>query len=68
MEGTLQLLKDIVNHAPLPIGVYIGSQLKIELANLAMVKTWGKGGQVIGKVYLEVLSRTFVQVFLRFPL
>ncbi|MBE8724468.1 PAS domain-containing sensor histidine kinase [Flavobacterium hungaricum] len=55
MEGNLQLLKDIVDHTPLPIGVYTGSALKIELANPAMIKTWGKGDQVIGKTYLEVL-------------
>ncbi len=55
MERTLQLLKDIVDHAPLPIGVYTGSGLKIELANQAMIQTWGKGDHVIGKTYLEVL-------------
>lgn len=55
MERTLRLLKDIVDHAPLPIAVYTGSELKIELANTAMIKTWGKGDQVIGKGYLEVL-------------
>ncbi|GAA6767693.1 hypothetical protein AAFH68_36430 [Flavobacterium sp. CGRL1] len=55
MERTLQLLRDIVDNAPLPIGVYTGSELKIELANLAMIKTWGKGDKVLGRSYIEVL-------------
>jgi len=51
----MQLLNDIVDNTPLPIAVYSGDQLKIELANTAMIKTWGKGDQIIGKNYLEVL-------------
>ena len=51
----MRLLKDIVDNTPLPIAVYSGDDLKIELANTAMIKTWGKGDQVLGKNYLEVL-------------
>ena len=49
------LLKNIVDNTPLPIAVYTGNELKIELANPAMIKTWGKGTEVIGKKYLEVV-------------
>lgn len=55
METTLHLLKDIVDNAPLPIGVYAGRELRIVIANQAMVKTWGKGSGVIGKTYFEVV-------------
>ena len=55
MERTLQLLKDIVDQTPLPIGVYIGTELRIELANQSMIETWGKGDQVLGKTYFEIL-------------
>ncbi|MCD0465137.1 ATP-binding protein [Flavobacterium sp. ENC] len=55
MYRNIELLNDIVDNTPLPIAVYSGSELKIELANSAMIKTWGKGDQVIGKNYLEVL-------------
>ncbi|GAA4121368.1 hypothetical protein GCM10022250_02860 [Flavobacterium chungbukense] len=51
----MSLLKDIVDNTPLPIAVYSGDELKIELANTAMIKAWGKGDQVLGKNYLEVL-------------
>lgn len=49
------LLKNIVDNTPLPIAVYTGNELKIELANPAMIKAWGKGTEVIGKKYLEVV-------------
>lgn len=55
MERTLQILKDAVQNAPLPIGVYTGEELKIEAANPAMVKTLGKGDDVIGRTYFEVV-------------
>lgn len=55
MERTLQLLKDIVDNAPQPIGVYTGKELRIELANQAMIRTWGKGTDVIGRTYFEVV-------------
>jgi len=55
MYENINLLKDIVDNTPLPIAVYIGDELTIELANAAMIKTWGKGDQVLGKNYLEVL-------------
>ncbi|OCB78251.1 PAS domain-containing sensor histidine kinase [Flavobacterium piscis] len=55
MYRNMRLLKDIVDNTPLPIAVYTGDKLKIELANTAMISTWGKGDQVVGKNYLEVL-------------
>lgn len=63
MYDNLLLLKDIVDHTPLPIAVYTGNELKIELANPAMIQTWGKGDQVIGKTYLEVLPEIKNQQF-----
>lgn len=55
MYRNMSLLNDIVDNTPLPIAVYSGNELKIELANTAMIKTWGKGDNVIGKNYLDVL-------------
>ena len=55
MYKNMRLLKDIVDNTPLPIAVYSGDDLKIELANTAMIRAWGKGDQVLGKNYLEVL-------------
>lgn len=63
MYQNMTLLKDIVDNTPLPIAVYSGETLKIELANTAMIHTWGKGDQVIGRTYLEVLPEIQNQPF-----
>nr|WP_315223694.1 ATP-binding protein [uncultured Flavobacterium sp.] len=63
MYDNVLLLKNIVDHTPLPIAVYIGEEFKIELINRAMIETWGKGDQVIGKKYLEVLPEIENQHF-----
>ena len=57
------LLKDIVDNTPSPIAVYSGNNLKIELANTSMIETWGKGDQIIGKNYLDVLPEVKDDVF-----
>jgi PAS domain S-box-containing protein len=63
MYDNLLLLKDIVDNTPLPTAVYTGEELKIELANPAMMQAWGKGDDVIGKKYLEVLPEIQNQDF-----
>jgi PAS domain S-box-containing protein len=55
MYYDLKLLKDIVDNTPLPIAVYTGPNLKVELANPEMILIWGKGENVIGKNYLDIL-------------
>lgn len=55
MYYDLKLLKDIVDNTPLPIAVYTGPDLKVELANPAMIRTWGKGEHVIGRNYLDIV-------------
>lgn len=65
MYQNMRLLKDIVDNTPLPIAVYSGDDLKIELANTAMIKAWGKGDQVLGKKYLEVLPEVKKQDFFK---
>jgi len=49
------LLNDIVGALPLPVAVYTGDSLKVEIANPAMIRTWGKGDQVIGKNYPDIV-------------
>lgn len=41
----------------------MGPELKIQLANPAMMQAWGKGDQIIGETYLEVLPETQNQPF-----
>lgn len=49
------LLQNIIDAIPLPVGVYVGENLEIALANDAMIKTFGKGNDVLGKTYLSVV-------------
>lgn len=48
-------LNGVTETAPFPIGVYVGHDLKIEMANAKMIETFGKGSDVIGKSYAEIL-------------
>lgn len=44
-----------VENAPFPIGVYVGREMKIEFTNQAIKDIWGKGNDLIGKLYSEIL-------------
>lgn len=48
-------LRSIVESAPFPIAVYTGKEMRIELANQAIMDVWGKGNDVVGKLYTDVL-------------
>jgi len=48
-------LRNLVESAPFPIGVYTGPEMKIALANKSIKKIFGKGDDVIGKLYPEIL-------------
>lgn len=55
LEQSEQRIRSLVESAPFPIGVYTGKEMKIELANKNILDVWGKGYDVIGKLYTEVL-------------
>lgn len=48
-------IKNIVETSPFPIGVYIGREMRIAFANQAIIDIYGKGDDVIGKCYADVL-------------
>jgi len=47
--------RNIIENAPFPIGVYIGREMLVAFANKSMIDVWGKGTDVINKIYAEVL-------------
>lgn len=49
------LFRSLIEAAPFPIGVYLGKDLRIVHANPAIIEIYGKGPDVIGKNYLELL-------------
>ncbi len=48
-------IRSIIESAPFPIGVYVGREMKIQFANRSIMDVWGKGYDVTGKTYSEVL-------------
>jgi len=48
-------VRSIVENAPFPIGVYMGKEMRIAFANKAIIDIWGKGSEVIGRKYSELL-------------
>jgi PAS domain S-box-containing protein len=54
VEESEQHVRSFVESAPFPIGVYVGKEMRILLANHAMLQAWGNGN-VIGKLYYDVL-------------
>jgi PAS domain S-box-containing protein len=50
-----QQLRAIVASAPFPIGVYMGIEMRIVVANQSIIDVWGKGDDIIGKLYSEIL-------------
>ncbi|MBE8726877.1 PAS domain S-box protein [Flavobacterium hungaricum] len=55
VEESEQKIRQLVENAPFPIAVYVGKELRIELANESIIKVWGKGPDVIGRLYKEIL-------------
>jgi len=62
LEMSLEAISDrerqinaMVESVPFPIAVYIGREMRIAQANKAIIKVWGKGDEVIGKTYFELL-------------
>jgi PAS domain S-box-containing protein len=54
-KETKQRFNSLVESAPFPIGVFIGKEMRVELANQAILDAWGKGNEVIGKLFTAVL-------------
>lgn len=48
-------VRSIIETAPFPIGVYVGKNMRIEFANQSILDVWGKGNDVIGKLYSDIL-------------
>lgn len=55
IQESEQKIRQLVENAPFPIGVYVGKEMRIELANQSIIDVWGKGNDVVGKLYTEIL-------------
>jgi PAS domain S-box-containing protein len=50
-----QKVRELVENAPFPIALYAGKEMIVELANDSIIKIWGKGDDVIGKSFKDVV-------------
>ncbi len=50
-----QKIRQLVENAPFPIAVYVGKEMIVELANDSIIAIWGKGNDVIGKSFKDVV-------------
>jgi PAS domain S-box-containing protein len=48
-------VRSVIESAPFPIGVYTGREMRITMLNQSIIDTWGRGSDLIGKTYAEVL-------------
>ncbi|MNQ34702.1 Phytochrome-like protein cph1 [compost metagenome] len=55
VEEGEQKVRQLVENAPFPIAVYVGKEMIVELANDSIIKIWGKGNDVIGRSFKNVL-------------
>ncbi|WP_269235516.1 PAS domain-containing sensor histidine kinase [Flavobacterium flavigenum] len=63
MHTNTILLQDIADNTLLPTAVYAGDSLKIIFANQSMTETWGRGKQVMGRKFIEVLPDSKKEYF-----
>ncbi len=54
---------DFIAAAPIPISVYVGREMIVEVANDAILAAWGKDRSVIGKPFKEALPEMEDQPF-----
>lgn len=55
LEEAEQKVRALVENAPFAIAVYTGEEMRVELANETIINIWGKGNDVIGKTFSEIL-------------
>jgi PAS domain S-box-containing protein len=55
LENSEQQVRSIIQSAPFPIAVYTGPEKRIAFANQSIMDVWGKGNDVVGKTYTEIL-------------
>jgi PAS domain S-box-containing protein len=63
LKESEQRVLSILESAPFPIAVYTGKEMQIQLANQTILNTWGKGNEVLGKLFSEVVPELDKEIF-----
>jgi two-component system sensor histidine kinase VicK len=59
----LETLQAIIAESPMPIGLYIGREMRIKIANKAIQKAWNKDETVVGKTFHDAIPELNDQPF-----
>lgn len=57
------VFKTIIEQSPSPVGLYVGRDIVITLANNAILKVWDKDASIIGKTFRQALPELEGQPF-----
>ncbi|TSD67474.1 PAS domain S-box protein [Inquilinus sp. KBS0705] len=57
------VFKTIIEQSPSPVGLYVGPDIVITLANASILKVWDKDASVIGKTFRQALPELEGQPF-----
>ncbi|SDD27269.1 PAS domain S-box-containing protein [Mucilaginibacter pineti] len=55
------IFRTLISESPSPVGLYVGEEMRIKVANKAIVKIFGKGDDIIDKLYFDVLPELKTQ-------
>lgn len=59
----IEIMRSLIEETPDPIGLYIGREMRIRIANKSLRRTWDKTEDIIGKTFREVLPELDDQRF-----
>ena len=57
------IFRTLIEESPTPVGLYIGREMVIQLANKAILNVWGKDESIIGKTFRQALPELEGQPF-----
>ena len=57
------IFRTLIEESPTPVGLYVGREMVIHLANQAILKVWGKDESIIGKTFSQALPELEGQPF-----
>lgn len=65
LQNKVSLFNILIEESEMPIGLYVGEDFKIEVANKAILSAWGKDASVIGMTLVEALPELDGQPFIK---
>lgn len=57
------IFRILIKESPTPVALYMGEGMEIRIANKAIIDIWGKGDNVIGRTYFNLLPELEEQGF-----